>query len=156
MGYSSNVIARPIYYEKYEEWISSLRKGMGVNVIYRTDSPKKLLYRLKENELVGIMPDQDIDSVEGVFVDFFGKKAYTPSAPVKIAMASGTPIIPMFIVRNGRRHTIFVEEPIRVQKSEDKEEDVLRYTQQWSDVVESYVRRYPEQWVWMHKRWKTQ
>jgi KDO2-lipid IV(A) lauroyltransferase len=156
-GYPSNVIARPIYYKKYDEWVSAIRNSMDVNVIYRTESPKKVLRVLKNNELLGILADQDIDSVEGVFVDFFGKKAYTPSAPVKLAIASGAPILPMFIIRQGAgcKHTIFVEEPIIIDGHADKQKAVIENTQKWSDVVESYVRKYPEQWVWMHKRWKT-
>lgn len=155
LGYPSNVVARRVYYEKYDEWTSFLRSSMGVNVIYRSDSPKKLLSLLKKNELVGIMPDQDIDSIEGIFVDFFGKKTYTPSAPVKLALAANAPILPIFIVRNNRRHTIFVDEPIVVERGQDKESAVLKYTQKWSDVFESYIRKYPGQWVWMHRRWKT-
>lgn len=155
-GYPANIVARPIYYEKYNEWILFLRRSMGVNVIFRSDSPKKLLGLLKKNELVGILPDQDIDSIEGIFIDFFGKKAYTPTAPVKIALAAGAPIVPIFIVRNKKRHTVVVEEPIRIEKTGNKEDTVLYYTQKWSELVESYIRRYPEQWVWMHRRWKTQ
>lgn len=155
-GYSTNVIARPIYYEKYNEWIMFLRKSMGVNIIFRTDSPRKILRLLKNNELVGIVPDQDIDSIEGVFVDFFGEKAFTPSAPVKLAMVSGSPIVPIFIIRESNdKHTIYVEEPIRVESSGNRELDLLFFTQKWSNVLESYVRKFPDQWVWMHKRWKT-
>lgn len=155
-GYPANVVARPVYYEKYNEWILFLRKSMGVNVILRTDSPKSLLVLLKKNELLGILPDQDIDSIEGVFIDFFGKKAYTPVAPVKLALAAGAPIVPIFIIRNKKRHTVVVEEPIRVENRQDKEDTILLYTQKWSNLVEYYIRRYPEQWVWMHRRWKTQ
>jgi KDO2-lipid IV(A) lauroyltransferase len=155
-GYPANIVARPIYYEKYDEWVRFLRNSMGVNVIYRTESPKKLLALLKKNELVGIMPDQDIDSIEGVFVNFFGRKAYTPTAPAKLALAAKSPLIPLFILRNHNKHTIYVENPIYVNNGEDKEAAVLSYTQEWSDRVESYIRRYPGQWVWMHKRWKTQ
>jgi len=154
-GYPSNVIARPIYYEKYDEWVSFLRNSMGVNVIYRTESPKKILKLLKKNELVGILPDQDVDSVDGIFVDFFGKSAYTPSAPAKIALATGSPIIPIFIIRGSKKHTIYVEDPICVDKNLDKNDAVNTYTKQLSDVIESYIRKHPEQWVWMHKRWKT-
>jgi len=154
-GYSSNVVARPIYYEKYDEWVSFLRKSMGVNVIYRTESPKKLLKLLKNNELVGILPDQDVDSIEGIFVDFFGQKAYTPIAPVKLAIAADCPIVPMFITRGDKKHIISVEDPIWIEKGQDRDKTVLLYTQKWSDIVESYVERYPGQWVWMHKRWKT-
>lgn len=155
-GYPVNAVARPVYYEKYNEWVLFLRRSMGVNVILRTDSPKRLLALLKNNELVGMLPDQDIDSIEGVFVDFFGKKAYTPVAPVKLASAAGAPIIPIFIVRNKNRHTIVVEEPIRIENVQDKEDAILLYTQKWPDLVESYIRMYPEQWVWIHRRWKTQ
>jgi len=154
-GYAANVIARPIYYDKYNEWVTSLRSDMGVNVIYRTDSPKKVLRLLHKNELVGIAPDQDIDSVDGVFVDFFGRKTYTPTGPVKIAMAAGSPIVPIFIVRDGRKHTIHIEDPIVVENTDNKPAAIKEYTQKWSNAVESYVRKYPEQWVWMHERWKT-
>jgi Kdo2-lipid IVA lauroyltransferase/acyltransferase len=153
-GYPSNVVARPIYYEKYNEWVSFLRNSMGVNVVYRTDSPKKLIRLLKDGQLLGIVADQDIDSIEGVFIRFFGKEAYTPSAPVKLSSSVNTPITPMFIVRNGLKHHIYVEDPIVVDKS-SSENWVEEYTQKWSDVVESYIKKYPEQWVWMHKRWKT-
>ncbi|MFA5069608.1 MAG: lysophospholipid acyltransferase family protein [Candidatus Omnitrophota bacterium] len=153
-GYKSHVVARPIYYEKFNDWVSSLRSCMGVNVIYRTDSAKKLIRFLRQKELIGIVADQDVDSLGGVFVDFFGKKAYTPSAPVKLAQACRVPIIPVFIVRSGLRHKIYVEEPIYIDDTSDPEW-ITNYTKRWSDIVESYVRRYPEQWVWMHKRWKT-
>jgi Kdo2-lipid IVA lauroyltransferase/acyltransferase len=153
-GYPSNVVARPIYYEKYNEWVSFLRSSMGVNVVYRTDSPKKLVKLLNERQLLGIVADQDIKSVEGVFVRFFGKKAYTPSAPVKLARLAKVPLIPMFIVRCGLKHKIYVEDPIFIDDVSSKDW-VESYTQKWSDVIESYIRKYPEQWVWMHKRWKT-
>jgi Kdo2-lipid IVA lauroyltransferase/acyltransferase len=153
-GYPSNIVARPIYYEKYNEWVSLLRNGMGVNIIYRTDSPRKIIRLLKEGQLIGIVADQDIDNVDGVFIDFFGQKAYTPSGPVKLARSVGAPIIPMFIIRDGLRHKIFVEDPISIDKTTDSDW-VVTYTQKWSNVVESYIKRYPGQWVWMHKRWKT-
>jgi len=151
-GYSSNIVARPIYYEKFNEWVTFMRNNMGVNIIYRTDSPKKLL---RNNEIIGITPDQDIDSVEGVFVDFFGRKAYTPSAPVKIAMAANCPIVPVFIVRKGLKHKVYVEEPIFIERGDDKDAIVLEYTQRWSDIIEARIREHPDHWVWMHKRWKT-
>ncbi len=154
-GYSSNIIARPIYYEKYNEWISFMRNSMGVNIIYRTDSPKKILKLLHNNEMIGITPDQDIDSVEGIFVGFFGRKAYTPSAPVKLAMAANSPIVPMFIVRKGLKHTIYVEEPILIEREGDKDAIIRKYTQKWSDIIEARIRAHPAHWAWMHRRWKT-
>jgi KDO2-lipid IV(A) lauroyltransferase len=117
-----------------------------------------MLRILKDNQILGILADQDVDSIEGVFVDFFGKPTFTPSAPVKIAMVSGAPIVPAFMVWNGRTYDFFVDEPIYVEKTEgmDKTEALKYYTQRWTKILESYIMKYPDQWVWMHRRWKTQ
>lgn len=154
-GYPSNVIARRIYYEKYDEWVNLLRSSTGVNIIFRDEPPRKFLEVLKKNELLGIMPDQDIDSVDGVFVNFFNRPAYTPTAPVILAMKTGSPIIPCYIVRNHQGHKIIIDDPIEIRNTGNMKEDILYNTQVWSDKLESYIRKYPEQWVWMHRRWKT-
>lgn len=148
-------VGRRIYFDKYDKYLNYLRKTHDVNVIYRDESPRKILKVLKENRIVGIVADQDVDSVDGVFVDFFGTAAYTPSGPAILAMASGAPLVPVFIVRNNGTHTLFIEEPIEIADTGDREKDVVVNTQKWSNVVESFIRRYPDQWVWMHRRWKT-
>ena len=148
-------VGRRIYFDKYDKYLNYLRKTHDVNVIYRDDSPRKILKVLKENRIVGIVADQDVDSVDGVFVDFFGVPAYTPSGPAVLAMASGAPLVPVFIVRNNGTHTLYIEEPIELADTGDREKDVVTNTQKWSNVVESFIRRYPDQWVWMHRRWKT-
>ncbi len=155
-GYPLSVIVRRVYYEKYDEWVKLLRDSTGVNVIFRDESPRKVLEVLKNNEILGILPDQDIDSIEGVFVRFFNKPTYTAIAPVSLAMRMGSPILPCFIMRKGTRHKIVVEDPISLRISGNKQEDILKNTQLWSNVVESYIRKYPEQWIWIHERWKTQ
>jgi KDO2-lipid IV(A) lauroyltransferase len=124
-------------------------------VIYRDESPRKMLKTLKKNWIVGIVADQDVDSVDGVFVNFFGHQAYTPSGPVALARASGAVLLPVFIIREGDGHTIAIDEPIELRDTDDKEADLIYNTQKWSNVVESYIRKYPDQWVWMHRRWKT-
>jgi len=134
-----------------------LRHSKGVKTLYRDDKKilKVSLKVLKSNKLLAIAPDQDIASVSGVFVDFFGKKAYTPTGPVALALLSGAPIIPAFTVRkNGKLHFL-TDEPIYVKSTGDRKRDIITYTQRWSDVVEKYIRMYPSQWVWMHRRWKT-
>ncbi len=153
--YPANVMARRIYYEKYDEWVKVLRENTGANIIFRDESPRKVLEVLKNNETLGIMPDQDIDSVDGVFVNFFNRPAYTPSAPVALAIKMGCPILPCFIIRENGRHKIVVEDPVDLVITDNKQEDIIKNTQTWSAIVESYIRRYPEQWVWMHRRWKT-
>ena len=154
-GYQGVTLGRRIYFKKYDDFLNSLRKSRDVTVIYRDESPRKMLKTLRQNWIVGIVADQDVDSVDGVFVDFFGRSAYTPSGPVALAKASGAVLMPVFIIRDGFRHTIFLEEPIELRDTGDKEADLIYNTQKWSSVIESYIRQYPDQWVWMHRRWKT-
>lgn len=148
-------IGRRIYFHKYDDFLNKLRKSRDVEVIYRDESPRKMLKTLKKNWIVGIVADQDVDSVDGVFVNFFGRQAYTPTGPVALARASGAVLLPVFIIREGDWHTIAIEEPVELIDTGNKEADLVSNTQKWSNVVESYVRRYPDQWVWMHRRWKT-
>lgn len=151
------VIAKRIYYPPYNKFLVSLRQEKGVKTLYRDDKNilRKTLAALKANGLLAIVPDQDVDSVDGVFVNFFGRQAYTPTGPVVIAMLSGAPIMPAFPIREKNRTRLVIEKPIYVERSGDREKDLIKYTQQWTDVLEKYIRRYPSQWAWIHKRWKT-
>lgn len=154
-GYAGSVIGRRIYFEKYDQFLNSLRKCHGVDVIYRDESPRKVLKVLKNNGIMGVVADQDVDSVDGVFVDFFGHPAYTPAGPVALAKVSGAALIPAFMIRSGDHHRLVFENPVNLVDTGDKEKDMVTNTQAWSSVIEDYIRRYPDQWVWMHRRWKT-
>ncbi|MCX5680112.1 MAG: lysophospholipid acyltransferase family protein [Candidatus Omnitrophica bacterium] len=154
-GYPGVAVGKRIYFHKYDEYLNSLRRCHDVNIVYRDDSPRKILKVLKSNGIVGIVADQDVDSVEGVFINFFGKKAYTPAGPAVLAQATGASLVPVVVIREGRRHRLIVDDPIELANTGNKEADTVVNTQRWSDVLESYIRRYPDQWVWMHRRWKT-
>jgi len=154
-GYVGAVVGRRIYFDRYDKFLNDLGRLHGVEIIYRDESVRKILKVLKANGIVGIVADQDVDSVEGIFVDFFGRSAYTPMGPAALAKASGAALMPAFMVRQNGRHALVFEEPIELVDTGRGEEDVRENTRRWSSVVESYVRRYPEQWVWMHRRWKT-
>ncbi len=154
-GYPLTVIARKIYYEKYNQLLVDLRTKMKVKIVYRDDSVKAMLSVLRNNGILGFLVDQDIDMVGGVFVNFFGKPAYTPTAPVRFALASGAPIVPAFALREGIKTHVLVLPPIELTRIPDKEEEVRINTQKWVSIQEEYIRKYPELWVWNHKRWKT-
>ena len=154
-GYPGAVIGRKIYFSKYDKYLNYLRHVHDVNIIYRDESPKKVLKVLKNNGIIGMLADQDVDSVDGVFVNFFGIPTYTPIGPAALAKASGASLIPAFIIRKNSRHTLVIENPIELIDTGDKETALVENTQRWSNVVESYIKRYPEQWVWIHRRWKT-
>ncbi len=154
-GYSVNVIARRIRIELFEKFLHRIRSRNGVKVLYREASAKDVIELLKKNEFVGIMPDQDVESVSGVFVDFFGKPAYTPNGPAILNRLTNSPIIPCFIVRKNFGHEIMVERPIEITVSQDRDRDILKNTQRYTKTIENQIKRFPTQWVWFHERWKT-
>jgi len=155
-GYPGAVVGRKIYYEPFNRLIVNTRLSKGVKTFYRDESPRDMLKAIKANQILGIVADQDVDSIEGIFVPFFGHLAYTPAAPAKLSIATGAPIVPAFTVREADdNYRIYMEEPIFPDPSAEREEEVLRITRLWNAQIEKYVRRYPQQWVWMHRRWKT-
>ena len=155
LGYPGVLVGRRIYYEPYNRVLISLRKSALVSTIYRDESLRKVLTELKENHIVGISADQDIDSLEGIFVSFFGQPAWTPIGPAKMALASDSPIVPAFMIHEGNGYRLFVEEPIWPIEEGSRDERLRQMTETWSRVVERYIHQYPNQWVWMHNRWKT-
>lgn len=155
-GYQGLVLARRIYYEPYNRWIVGLRLSAKVPTLYRNDASREVLKRLRAGEIVGIVPDQDIDSLKGVFVPFFGRPAYTALAPARLALASGAPIIPAFLVRTGPgRYRMIAGQVLRASQAQNRDDAAAALTHDWMAEFEKVIRLYPEQWAWMHRRWKT-
>jgi KDO2-lipid IV(A) lauroyltransferase len=154
-GFKGGVLARRLRYPEYESFLVEMRRRKGMPTLER-GSLKDVARLLHQNQIVGMLPDQDVVSLEGVFVDFFGRPAYTPVGPAALSLMTGAAIVPCFVIRLGRRFRLVIEEPIPQVRTGDRAHDILAITQAWSRVVESYIRCYPEQWVWMHRRWKTQ
>ncbi len=155
LGFEGAVLARRLRYPEYESFLIGMRGDKGVPTLAR-GAMKDVARLLRANQIVGLMPDQDIDSLDGVFVTFFGRPAYTPVGPAALSLMTGAPILPCFLIRQGRRFRLMMEPPIPTPQTRDRAEALVHITQAWSDVVESYIRRYPDHWVWMHQRWKTQ
>ncbi len=154
-GLPMNVIARRVRMEGLEVFLIRIRKQNSVNILYRDASAKEIVDLLRDKKFVGIMPDQDMDSVSGVFVDFFGKSAWTPSGAAVLNLLTGAYIVPCFIVRKAFGHEVLIENPIETVKTGDKRKDILENTQRYTRTIEDCIRKYPEQWVWFHDRWKT-
>ncbi len=159
-GYKTNAIIRPTRDTEVEKYFFEQRTKAGLNTVYSV--PRKTcvdtsLRVLRNNELLFIPLDQNFGSGKGVFVDFFGQKAATATGPVVFALRTGAPILPMFIVRqNDDSHKIIVEPAFELEQSADDEETILVNTTKITQVIERYVRRYPQEWGWMHRRWKSQ
>ncbi len=155
-GFSGAVVGRRIYYEPYNRWIVGLRESVKVRTIYRDQAVRDIHELLKRKSVVGLLPDQDMDQVRGIFVDFFGHPAYTSVAPVKLALSTGAPLLPAFLVRvPGDRYKLIVEKPVRPRSDGSRDEAVRKYTEAWMRCFEAVIRRYPDQWAWMHDRWRT-
>jgi KDO2-lipid IV(A) lauroyltransferase len=154
LGFEGGVLARPLRYPEYELFLVSLRRRRGVATFAR-GSVKDVARALRANQIIGLLPDQDVDSLEGIFVPFFGRPAYTPVGPAALALMTGAPIVPCFLLRQGRGFRLVIEPPLAAPAADGRPEALRALTEDWSRVVESYVRRYPDHWAWMHRRWKT-
>lgn len=155
LGYDVGFIVRPVRSPRLEALVNRNRESMGVECIPRGTSIKKALWRLRRNGVLGILSDIDT-KVDGVFVDFFGRPAFTPRGPVSIALRTGAALIPVFIIRQeDDTHRIVAEKPLELKVTGDQEEDVRLNTASFTKIIESYIRKYPEQWIWVHERWKT-
>jgi KDO2-lipid IV(A) lauroyltransferase len=156
--YPVSVIAAPIEPEQLNDMIVGLRARMGVKTIVRTrpGASKELIRAFRENLVLGILIDQDTD-VESTFVDFMGRPARTPTAAASMAIKFGAPVVFGAIKRGiGDRHTIVIEGPLDITITGDREKDVIANTAMLTKKIEDCIRMDPEQWVWMHRRWRRQ
>ena len=159
LGYPSNPYMRKINNEYIDELLNKLRRKFGVNPINRDgiQAVKAGLKVLKKNEILGILIDQDTTRVEGVFVDFFGRLAYTPSGAAALAITAKCPVIFGFITRGkDNKHILKLSEAFIPEISGDKKKDIVFNTQIFTKKIEKEIRKHPSQWVFMHKRWKHQ
>ena len=156
-GFPINVIARRIYIEGLNSMLVGLRVSKGVKVILRSgqESAKEILRSLRHNEAIGILIDQDT-KVPGVFVDFFGRKAWTPSGLATLSVRTGAKVVLALDVRNSDdSHEVVLTGPFDFNLTGDNDKDVVTVTQLITAKTEEHIRKYPSQWVWMHERWKT-
>jgi len=156
LGHPGSVIARPIKKNRWlDRMVSEIRAAAGLDVIFTEKAGRKVLRALSENRFVGILIDQRAKRSEGVWVDFFGKKASTTPSLAILAMRTGAPVIPLFMVRDGfSRHRVLIQKPLEMVDSGDIQKDVGTNTQRINDTLESVIRQYPDQWFWVHRRWE--
>jgi KDO2-lipid IV(A) lauroyltransferase len=149
-GRHISVVARDANQSKIQDRVSAIRARSRANVISRGDSARELIRRLRNNEAVGILPDQNS---EECFVKFFGKTCGSVLGPAVLHQRTGATLLPAFCVRLGAgKYRIIVKEPIDLDNAE-KDGAVLMG--QVQAAIESVIREYPEQWLWMHDRWKS-
>jgi len=153
MGYPVSVLVQEQSNPLVEGLMRRLRQGYGFYVISLGEAGRKMVQLLRRGEFVALLPDQDAGP-EGRMFPFFGRYASTNIGPALLASRLGTPIIIGFCVRSpDRTYRAYISKPYILGK--DRERAVVRYLELYSGFLEEYVRRYPRQYLWMHRRWKS-
>ena len=148
------VVARTLDNPMLDRILERIRTRVGTRVVPRQGAVRGLLRALLDRGSVGVMIDQHIQDRSAVMVDFFSRPAATTSAIAALALRTGAPVIPAFgLPLPGGRYRMVYEAPIELPADDDPD-PVRTYTQRCTDVLEMYVRRYPELWLWMHRRWR--
>jgi KDO2-lipid IV(A) lauroyltransferase len=148
------VMARPLDNPVLHGLLEHLRTMTGNRVVYRQGALRRVLRELGANNGVAILIDQHLHTSEAVHVDYFGRPAATTSAVAALALRTGAVVIPVFALPlPGGRYRFIYEHPVP-PPSPDAADPVLEFTQRCTDVLEMYVRRHPELWLWMHRRWR--
>src|SRR2546425_7051128 len=156
-GYPLSFLVRRIDNPKIEALVDRVRTRLGNRTIGKRSAAREILRILQGGGTLGILVDLNTQEREGIFVDFFGVKASTTFLVAKLALRTNSEVLPVFAPWNRaqQRFLLKIDEPLKIVRSGNEEEDVRRLTQALTSVVEKYVRRYPDQWLWIHRRWKT-
>jgi KDO2-lipid IV(A) lauroyltransferase len=156
-GHPVSMVHRGIANPLIDRWLNEVRARAGTRLVRKARAAVGVLRAMKRGDLLVLPFDQNSTRGLAVFVPFFGLAASTNSGIARIALRSGAPVVPAFIVRQGTtgKHVVHVLPIMEAEHSGDFERDVLYNTERFSQVFEDMVRRYPEQWLWVHRRWKT-
>jgi KDO2-lipid IV(A) lauroyltransferase len=156
-GHPVTMVHRPVRNPLIDRWLNRVRARAGTRLVRKHHAAAEVLRALREKQLLVLPFDQNSTRGLGVFVDFFGVPASTNAGIARIGLRADAPVVPVFIVRQGRqaRHLAYVLPIMELERTGDPRADVARNTARLSAVFEDMVRRFPEQWLWVHKRWKT-
>lgn len=155
-GNHAMVLARPLKKNRWlDRFIGDVRRSSGLHVLSSKRAARRVISALRRNKMVGILIDQREKRGEGVGVDFFGENASTTPASAFFALKTGAAVIPVYSIRlKGGKHRIVVGPPVELLITGNKAEDIRLNTQRHTEVLESIIRRFPDQWFWIHRRWK--
>ncbi len=155
-GYPLHYMARPLDNRALDEMVNRYRGLSGNKPIFKNESARVILRVLKEAGTVGVLADQNTMPEEGIFVDFFGTPACTTTGMARVALHTDAAVVPGYAVWDNEimKYRLRFEPPVELVRTGNAERDIAENTQRFAKVIEGIVRRYPEQWVWIHARWK--
>ena len=157
-GHPFSFLVRRIDNPQIEQLVDRVRSRFGNKTIDKLSAGRSMLKILRSGETaLGLLPDLNTLDDEAIFIDFFGVPAATNFLVAKFALRTNTPIIPFFApwCEEKGKYLLTVEEPLSIERTDDEEENVRRLTVAMTERIENAIRRYPGQWLWIHKRWKT-
>jgi KDO2-lipid IV(A) lauroyltransferase len=156
-GFPLHYMARPLDNARVDALVNGYRCLSGNQPIFKNESARALLKILKEAGTVGILADQNTMPEEGAFVDFFGKAACTTTGIARVALHTDAAVVPGYAVWDAGigKYRLRFEPAVELVRTGETERDIFVNTQKFAKVIEDIIRKYPEQWVWVHARWKT-
>ncbi len=157
VGYPMSLVIRRLDNPLVDRFVNRVRCLHGNRVIHKDDFARGLLTAMHNNETVGILMDTNMTPPQGVFVPFFGTPACTATAMARVALKTHAAVLPGFLIWEpaDQQYVLHFGAPITLVRSGDIEADILANTALFAAATESYIRRYPDQWLWVHRRWKT-
>ena len=156
-GHPMNIVMRPLDNPYLDSMVDHYRTLHGNRTFSKQDFARGLLTTLRQGETVGILMDTNMTPPQGAFVDFFGVPACTATGLARVAIHTDAAVVPAFCVwdRHLGKYKICFEPALKLVRTGDDEADTLANTALFTKAIENYVARYPEQWLWVHRRWKT-
>ncbi len=154
-GFPIHVVARPLDNPHLDWMIHGWRVRGGNRVLNKHTASAEIIRLLRQGEMIGVLLDQNARREDAVFVDYFGVPAATHKGVAIIALRTGAPVLPIFFIREGAQRRIIIEAPLTLPRSGTLKQNMLDATALFTQKIESYVRRYPDHWIWIHRRWKT-
>jgi KDO2-lipid IV(A) lauroyltransferase len=157
MGYPMGMVIRRLDNKPLDSFVNNIRCLHGNKVLHKDDFARGLLKAMGAGETVGILMDTNMTPPQGVFVDYFGVQACTGSGLARVALKTGAAVLPGFMVWSDaeKKYILQFGKEIELKRSGDNEADIVAATQACTRAIESWVRKYPDQWLWIHRRWKT-
>jgi KDO2-lipid IV(A) lauroyltransferase len=155
IDYPLSIVVRPLDFEPLDRFFEGFRTRFGGKLIPTKYSMRMVMRSLNNKDMVAMLMDQNVDWYDGTFVDFFGRLACTNKGMALLALKTGAPVIPVFLVRDQMGFVAEFGPEVPLARTGDKTKDVETNTHRYNKVLESFIRRYPDQWFWVHQRWKT-
>ncbi len=157
MGYPMSMVIRRLDNELVDRLVNEIRCQHGNTVVHKDDFARGLIAAMRQGETVGILMDTNMTPPQGLFVDFFGTPACTASGLARVALKTGAAVLPGFLLWEAlsQQYVLRFGEQLALIRSNDNDADVLANTALFTSLLEDYIRRHREQWLWLHRRWKT-